>query len=41
METQDFKAELGGMRDVMGEIQTEMYKSLEKNKPVKAKEQAR
>ena len=41
METQDFKAELGGMRDVMGEIQTEMYKSLEKNKPAKAKEQAR
>ena len=41
MEPQDFKAELGGMRDVMGEIQTEMYKSLEKNKPAKAKEQAR
>ena len=41
METQDFKAELGGMRDVMGEIQTEMYKSLEKNKPAREKEQAR
>ena len=41
MEPQDFKAELGGMRDVMGEIQTEMYKSLEKNKPAKAKEQVR
>ena len=41
METQDFKAELGGMRDVMCEIQTEMYKSLEKNKPAREKEQAR
>lgn len=41
METQDFKAELGTMRDVMGEIQTEMYKSFEKNKPAKSKEQAR
>ena len=41
METQDFKAELGGMRDVMGEIQTEMYKSLEKNKSAREKEQAR
>ena len=41
MEPQDFKAELGGMRDVMGEIQTEMYKSLEKNKSAREKEQAR
>lgn len=41
METQDFKGELGSMRDVLGEIQTEMYKSLEKNKPAKNKEQAR
>ena len=41
METQDFKSELGSMRDVLGEIQTEMYKSLEKNKPARNKEQAR
>lgn len=41
METQDFKGELGFMRDVLGEIQTEMYKSLEKNKPARNKEQAR
>lgn len=41
METQDFKGELGSMRDVLGEIQTEMYKSLEKNKPARNKEQAR
>ncbi len=41
METQDFKGELGSMRDVLGEIQTEMYKSLEKNKPTRNKEQAR
>ena len=41
MEMQDFKGELGSMRDVLGEIQTEMYKSLEKNKPARNKEQAR
>ncbi len=41
METQDFKGELGSMRDILGEIQTEMYKSLEKNKPARNKEQAR
>ena len=29
------------MRDVLGEIQSEMYKSLEKNKPAKSKEQER
>ena len=29
------------MRDVMGEIQTEMYKSLEKNKSAREKEQER
>lgn len=33
METQDFKGELGSMRDVLGEVQSEMYKSMEKNKP--------
>lgn len=41
METQTFKGELGSMRDVLGEIQSDMYKSLEKNKPPKSKEQER
>lgn len=41
METQAFKGELGSMRDVLGEIQSDMYKSLEKNKPPKSKEQDR
>ena len=41
METQAFKGELGSMRDVLGEIQSEMYKSMEKNKPAKSKEQER
>ena len=41
METQDFKSELGSMRDVLGEVQSEMYKSMEKNKPAKNKEQER
>ena len=41
METQEFKGELGSMRDVLGEIQSDMYKSLEKNKPPKYKEQER
>lgn len=41
METQAFKGELGLMRDVLGEIQSDMYKSLEKNKPPKSKEQER
>ena len=41
MDTQAFKGELGSMRDVLGEIQSDMYKSLEKNKPVKSKEQER
>ena len=35
------KGELGSMRDVLGEIQSEMYKSLEKNKPARNKEQER
>ena len=39
--TQAFKGELGSMRDVLGEIQSEMYKSMEKNKPAKSKEQER
>ena len=41
METQEFKGQLGSMRDVLGEIQLDMYKSLEKNKPPKSKEQER
>ena len=41
METQAFKGELGSMRDVLGEIQSDMYKSLEKNKSPKSKEQER
>ena len=41
MDNQAFKGELGSMRDVLGEIQSEMYKSLEKNKPAKSKEQER
>ena len=41
MDTQAFKGELGSMRDVLGEIQSDMYKSMEKNKPPKSKEQER
>ena len=41
MDTQAFKGELGTMRDVLGEIQSDMYKSMEKNKPAKSKEQER
>ena len=41
MDTQVFKGELGSMRDVLGEIQSDMIKSLEKNKPPKNKEQER
>ena len=41
MDTQAFKGELGPMRDVLGEIQSDMYKSMEKNKPPKSKEQER
>lgn len=41
MDTQAFKQELGSMRDVLGEIQSEMYKSMEKSKPAKSKEQER
>ena len=41
MDTQVFKGELGSMRDVLGEIQSNMYKSMEKNKPPKSKEQER
>lgn len=41
MDTQVFKGELGTMRDVLGEIQSDMYKSMEKNKPAKSKEQER
>ena len=41
MDTQAFKSELGSMPFVHGEIQTDMYKSMEKNKPAKNKEQER
>ena len=41
MDTQVFKGELGTMRDVLGEIQSDMYKSMEKNKPARNKEQER
>ena len=41
MDTQVFKGELGSMRDVLGEIQSDMFKCLEKNKPPKNKEQER
>ena len=41
MDTQAFKSELGSMRDVLGEVQSEMYKSMEKNKPARNKEQER
>ena len=41
MDTLAFKGELGTMRDVLGEIQSDMYKSMEKNKPAKNKEQER
>ena len=40
-DTQMFKGELSSMRDVLGEIQSDMYKSMEKNKPAKNKEQER
>ena len=41
MDTQVFKGELGTMRDVLGEIQNDMYKSMEENKPARNKEQER
>ena len=41
MDTQVFKGELGTMRDVLGETQSDMYKSMEKNKPARNKEQER
>jgi hypothetical protein len=41
LENQDFRNELGTMRDVLGEITSEMYRNLEKNKPPKSKEQER
>lgn len=41
LNTQTLKSELGSMRDVLGEIQIEMHRSLEKNAPVKEKEQER
>lgn len=41
MDEQGLKGELGKMRDVLGEIQSDMYKSLEKNKPPKSKGQER
>lgn len=41
MDAQALKSELGKVRDVLGEVQSEMYKSLEKNKPARSKEQER
>lgn len=41
MDAQALKGELGKVRDVLGEVQSEMYKSLEKNKPARNKEQER
>lgn len=41
MDTQVFKGELGMVRDVLGEIQSDMYKNMEKNKPPRSKEQER
>lgn len=41
MDVQAFKGELGSMRDILGEIQNDMYKSMEKNKPPKSKGQER
>ena len=41
MDTQALKGELGSMRDVFGEIQSDIYKSLEKNKPPRSKDQER
>ena len=41
MDTRVFKGELGTMRDVLGEIQNDMYKSMEKNKSARNKEQER
>ncbi len=41
MDAQSFRGELSSMRDVMVEIQGDMYKSLEKNKSPKNKEQER
>ena len=35
MDTQAFKGELGTMRDVLGEIQSDMYKSMEKKQACK------
>ena len=37
MDTQAFKSELSTMRDVLGELQGEMYRSMEKNKPSREK----
>lgn len=41
LEPQSLKSELGKIRDVFAEIQTEMYRSLGKNAPVKNREQER
>lgn len=41
MDAQALKSELGKVRDVLGEVQSEMYKSLEKNKSARSKEQER
>ena len=41
LQPQDFRGELNLMRDVLGEVQGDMYRSLEKGKPPKDKEQER
>lgn len=41
MEPQALRAELGSMRDVLGDINADMYKSMEKNKTARSKEQER
>lgn len=41
MDVQDFRAELDSMRDVLREVSTDMYKSLERAKGEKNKEQVR
>jgi len=41
LDSQTLKSELGSIRDVLGEIQTEMYRNFEKNKTVKNREQER
>jgi len=41
LDPKDLRSELGSIRDVFGEVNSEMYKGLEKNTPVRSKEQER